>query len=109
MSAEKLQQLAESKFDIKVAKLNLLERVEAQLTFPYNGGLFKATPELMAVLALYTKDSVVDLVLLDEYQTPIRVVISELTRKVLEAHQFALNAYLSDYAHLKGVRRGDKL
>jgi hypothetical protein len=111
MSTEKLQKLAESKFDIKQAKLNLLERVESQITFTLEGGLFKATPALLAEIvslraAYDPEDSVV---ILDEYNNPILVCLDTIQVLALEARQYALNSYRKEYEILKKVRKGDKL
>ena len=112
MSSEHFQKLANSKFDIKAAKLALLERVNSQLTFTYNNGLFKATPNLLAQIAGFQQAlpyAGTTLVMLDEYDNPIEVKLSELQKVALEANQYALNAYLNAYNKLKKVRKGDKL
>ena len=107
MTPENFEKIANTKFDLKVAKLNLLERVEQQSTFAYEGGLFKATPELMSYLLVYEKYN--NIVILDEYQTPIEVNVANLMEKAREAHRYAMNAYLHEYNELKKVRKGDKL
>ena len=111
MSTNKLEKLANSKFDIKKAKLNLLERVDAHLTFTYEGGLFKATPQLLAeifvLLTMYDVEESV--VMIDEYKNPILVNIGAFRTVAMEARQFALNSYRFEYEKLKKVRKGDKL
>lgn len=111
MNAKKLQTLAESKFDIKAAKLALLERVDAQITFTHNGGLFKATPYLLAEIAgyltMYNNDDLV--VMLDEYENPIELYLGVFRTLAIEAHQYALNSYKAEYDKLKKVRNGAKL
>ncbi len=109
MSAKKLQKLADSKFDIKAAKLALLERVDSQLTFTYNGGLFKATPVLIAYARGLQTGLNEEVCILDEYNNPIKVIISQFVDQAMTANQFALNAYLGQYIKLKKVRKGDKL
>jgi len=110
MSAVKLQKLADTKFDIKSAKLSLLERVDSQLTFTFNGGLFKATPEFIAGLkAFQPRGADGAIVILDEYKNPISVGLVLITKLAQEANQYALNAYLDEYNKLKKVRKGDKL
>ena len=111
MSTDKLQKLANSKFDIKAAKLTLLERVEAQLTFVHEGGLFKATPALLAEIVCLRAvfDPADSVVLLDEYQNPIITCLDTIQVLALEARQTALNAYRNDYEKLKKVRNGAKL
>jgi len=111
MSAESLQKLAESKFDIKAAKLALLERVDSQLIFTYGGGLFKATPELIALLKSFHPPHSPDnpIVILDEYKNPVKVNLISITELAIKSNQYAMNAYLNDYEILKKVRKGDKL
>jgi len=110
---EKLQKLAESKFELKAAKLALLERVDSQLLITHNGGLFKANTGLITFLSTFLLDhgptSSLPLVLLDEYENPIEVNPIELKAQAWQANQFALNAYLKEYNELKKVRKGDKL
>ena len=109
--SSKLEKLANTKFDIKQAKLNLLERVDAQLTFTYEGGLFKATPLLLAEIyslrAIYDPEESV--IILDEYNNPILANLNMIQVLAIEARQFALNAYRHEYENLKKVRKGDKL
>ena len=111
MSAQKLQQLAETRFEIKAAKAALLERIESQLTFTYGGGLFKATPYLLAEIAGYLSIYNVDdtVVMLDEYENPIEVTLGVFRTFAMEARQYAMNSYKNDYDKLKKVRKGDKL
>lgn len=109
MSTEKLQKLADSKFDIKAAKLTLLERLESQLTFTFEGGLFKATPLLLATLDTYANAEYLNVILLDEYKNPIEANVQSIRSYARQAHQFALNAYLVEYDKLKKVRKGVNL
>lgn len=109
MSPEQLQKLAESKFDIKAAKLALLERVDSQLVVTHNGGLFKATPSLIAYITGLRMNTTGRTVILDEYNNPIKIEISEFFEKILAANQYALNSYRIEYNKLKKVRKGGKL
>jgi len=109
MSTEQLQQLAETKFDIKVAKLNLLERVNSQLTFTHADGQFKADEHFLCLLDVYANAGYETIVILDEYQNPIEINVQEIKHKAIESHQYALNAYKKEYDELKRVRKGDKL
>jgi hypothetical protein len=111
MSAEKLQKLAGSKFDIKAAKLALLERVDAQISFTWGGGLFKATPYLLAEIAgyfaVYSEEQ--EIIILDEYLNPIKVTLGRFRNSAIEARRYALNTYETEFDKLKKVRKGDKL
>jgi hypothetical protein len=107
MTPENFENLANTKFDFKVAKLNLLERAEQHCSFTYEGGLFKATPELICFLAAYAEYE--SIVLLDEYKNPILVNRAEMLSIAREAHQWAMTAYRREYENTKKVRKGDKL
>jgi hypothetical protein len=110
MSADKLEKLANTKFNLKAAKVALLERLDAQLTFAYAGGLFKASHELLAVLNTYDKQGYDTIYLLDEYDNPIRISEVDLfTKMVCQALQCSLLDYAEEYNKLKKVRKGDKL
>jgi len=109
MSAEDFQKLANTKFDIKAAKLALLERVDAQLTFTHCGGLFKATPALIAYITGLTTTTTGNVVILDEYNNPIYIHITTFLEDAISHNQYALNTYRIDYEKLKKVRKGDKL
>lgn len=110
MSAEKLEKLANTKFDIKAAKATMLEKLDGQLTFAYSGGLFKSTPELLALLNAYEKQGYDKIVIMDEYQNPIMISDLEVfTQLVCQNLQASLNEYFVEYERLKKVRKGDKL
>lgn len=109
MSPEKLQKLAESKFDIKAAKAALLERVESQLIITHGGGLFKATPSLIAYVTGLSQLTTGRTIILDEYNNPIKIEITVFLVLLLTANQYALNSYRIEYNKLKKVRKGDKL
>ena len=109
MTPEQLQNLAE--FEFKAAKQTLLERVDSQLAFTYKGGLFKATPYLLAEIAGYLTMYNVDeqIVMMDEYQNPTVITLGVFRTMALEARQYALNAYATEFEKLKKVRKGDKI
>lgn len=109
MSANKLEKLANTKFDIKAAKLALLERVDSQLMFTYNGGLFKADPTLIAYVRGLQSDVNETACILDEYNNPIKIKTPHFINEAIVANQYALNAYMNEYDKLKKVRKGDKL
>lgn len=110
MSAEKLEKLANTKFELKAAKATMLEKLDGQLTFAYAGGLFKSTPELLALLDAYEKQNYTTVVIMDEYQNPIMISEVELfTQMVAQNLQAALNEYFVEYERLKKVRKGENL
>lgn len=105
-----LEKLAKTKFDFNAAKATLLERVDAHITFTYNGGLFKATPGFIAgIQAFQPRAAGETLVMLDEYKNPIEVDLIQLKQLAIEWNQYAMNAYLAEYTKLKKVRNGGQL
>ncbi len=105
--SEALENLANSRFDFKAAKMALLERIDSQLVFPYEGGMFKATPELLCLCEIYKKEPTI--VLMDEYRNPILCDPVQLMEHAASCHQYAMNAYWEEFNKLQKVRKGDKL
>ena len=107
-----LQKIAQAKFDFNVAKKLMLERVDAQSTFTFAGGLFKANAQLLATIANLCPDSgetPLFVLILDEFDNPIYLDLQEFRKKTYEINQFTLNAYLNEYTKLKKVRKGEQL
>lgn len=109
MSSVRLEKIANSNFDFKASKLRLLERIDSQLVFTHNGGLFKATPTLLSLLDVYINAGYDTIIILDEYQNPISVAVLDCKHEAMESHQYAMNAYQQEFNDLKKVRKGDKL
>jgi len=70
-----------------------LERIDSQLTFTYDGGLFKADGHFLCLLDVYANAGYETVVLLDTYQNPININVQEVKHQATESHQYALNAY----------------
>jgi hypothetical protein len=103
MSTESLKAIAESRFDHALHRKNLKERIEGQLIVAHNGGLFKAKPELITFLALYTNQT--DVCIEDMYGMPILVDAAQLLKELQEAYQFAMNAWYTEYHSTDKIRK----
>jgi len=101
MDPTNLKQIAESKFKHALFRKNLKERIESQLAVAHNGGLFKATPELMAFLHCWNSD---DLFLADQYSNPVWCDRLKLLAQLKEAYQYAMNAWHIDFEKSKKIR-----
>lgn len=101
MDTNTLKSLAESKFKHALFRKNLKERVETQLAVAHNGGLFKASPELISFLHCWDSD---ELFLVDQYSNPIKCSRAILLNQLKEAYQFAMNAWHNDFEHSKKIR-----
>lgn len=88
--------------DYQTNKKILREKVQADLHFAYNGGLFKSSPELIAFLNAWDSD---ELFLEDTYSNPIKVNRQELLSLCKQHYQMAMNAWHVQHEELKRARK----
>jgi hypothetical protein len=96
-----IQNQAQLSFDHSVAKKNLQQRMQARLNVTYNDGFFTVTKEQINFLDLLGSQEVV---LLDNYETPIKVNAFELLKLMFERYHEIMNEWLEEYEQLKKVR-----
>ncbi len=102
MDTDALVAHARARFDHVAAKRLLKEKYQARMIFGYNGGLFKAGPELLTLLhACPVEDNIV---ILDLYENPIRVQPLELQHLAHDRWQEQMNAWLVEYDELSKNR-----
>jgi hypothetical protein len=107
MTPDKLGQIAAAAFDHAAKKLELKERAEQQLMVAYNGGMFKATQQLMNFLTIeWNWQNRNDMIIEDVYSNPIQVERLELLEKLNQAYQFTMNQWHTDYEELLKIRNG---
>jgi hypothetical protein len=80
----------------------LKEKIQTDLHVPYNNGLFKVTPELIAFLTTWPSE---DLFLEDTYQNPIKIVRSEFLAKCIEHYQMVMNTWHIQHEEIKRARK----
>lgn len=80
----------------------LREKIQTDLHFAYNGGLFKATPELVSFLTSWDSE---ELFLEDTYQNPIKINRLEMLSLVKQHYQTAMNAWHTQHEELKRIRK----
>ena len=97
MTTENIVATARARFDHASAKRVLKEKYQAKLTFAHNGGLWLAGPELLATLAACTAP---DAVILDLYDTPVRVQSREFRDEVRSRWQEQMTAWLIEHEEL---------
>ena len=101
MDTENLIAHARARFDHESAKRNLREKYQGKLVFAFGGGMWRAGPELIALL----KDrSEIDIVLQDLYENPVRVNAPQLLREVEQRWKEQMNAWLVEYEELNKNR-----
>jgi hypothetical protein len=100
MDTEKLITHARARFDHEAARRTLKEKYQAKFVFAHAGGMWQAGPELLTTLKCCTGD----VVILDLYETPVRVDAQEFYEQVLQRWQEQLNAWLVEYEELNNNR-----
>jgi hypothetical protein len=104
MDTNELVTYSRARFDHAMAKRVLKEKYQAKLTFAYNGGLWHAGPELITTLTASLETGQQGLVLLDLYDTPIRVDYQELLTLARERWQEQMTAWLLEHEQLNQQR-----
>jgi hypothetical protein len=88
--------------DYQVNRRILREKIQTDLHFPLNGGLFKATQELIAFVTTWP-DAV--LYIEDTYQNPIEVNREEFLIAARECYQKVMNRWHQENAELRKLRK----
>jgi hypothetical protein len=92
-----------SRFDHATQKKLLKEKYASKMVFAHAGGMWRAGPELMATLHL-CDEWLPAIVLLDLYDTPVKVVPRELFDKASQIWQEQMNAWLVEHEELARQR-----
>ena len=95
MDTEALIAHARARFDHAAARRILKEKYEARMLFAYRGGMWRAGPELLALLQSVPVED--DVVLLDLYENPVKVSPLELQHLAHDRWQEQMNAWLVEY------------
>lgn len=77
------------------------EKYEARMVFGYNGGLFRATPEMISFLSLYGDQRIV---VRDLHDTPIEAPAADLCELMRGRLQEQMNAWLVEHQELARER-----
>jgi hypothetical protein len=101
MDTENLIAHARARFDHATAKRILREKYEARMIFAHDGGMWRAGPELINILATVPPGNAV---LLDLYETPVQVRPEELRGMAMTRWQEQMNAWLAEHNKLSKKR-----
>ena len=101
MNADELISHARARFDHVAARRLLKEKYQGKLTFAHAGGMWQAGPELLATLSACTGPTSV---LLDLYETPVKVMPNEFRDLVRTHWQEQMNAWLVEFEQLSNNR-----
>ena len=93
---------ARARFDHVAAKRVLKEKYEARMLFALAGGMWRAGPELLTLLAVCPdRDSAV---ILDLYETPVQVNVDDLEFAAQQRWQEQMNGWLTEHEELRKQR-----
>ena len=101
MNTDELISHSRARFAHHQARITLREKYQAKLTFAYAGGMWRAGPELINTLLVCPQDKAV---ILDLYETPVKIAPIELKKLAEERWQEQLNAWLVEYEELNRNR-----
>ena len=90
-----------TRFDHESQKRILREKYQARMLFAHGGGMWQAGPELQTTL-LTCPDP--EAVLLDLYENPVRVVVTELMQESQLRWQEQMTAWLVEWDQLRTQR-----
>jgi hypothetical protein len=88
--------------DYQINKQILREKIQTDLHFAYNGGLFKATQELIGFVTAWSSET---LYLEDTYQNPIEVKRDEIISLCTSHYQKVMNIWHIEHEKLKRIRK----
>jgi hypothetical protein len=91
-----------TRFDHAAAKKTLKEKYQSRMLFPYNGGMWRAGPELNTLI--FTCGQTGEIVLPDVYENPVKVDSSELMKLSQERWHEQMNAWLVEWAEMQKQR-----
>lgn len=88
--------------DYQTNKRILREKVLTELHMPYNNGMFKITPELLAFAATWPLEV---FYLEDVYQNPIEIEKQVFLVKAQQHYHAAMNEWHQQHDELKKIRK----
>ena len=101
MDTDQLVAHGRARFEHAAARRLLKERYQAKMIFAHAGGMWQAGPELLTTL-LSCPDT--DAVILDLYQTPIKINTRELFALSQQRWQEQMTAWLIEHEALSQQR-----
>jgi hypothetical protein len=93
-----------ARFNHEAARRVLKEKYEAKMLFAYRGGMWRAGPELLSALNNCRIDDKAEVVLLDLYETPVKIQTQELWNQAAQRWQEQMNAWLAEFEQLSQQR-----
>lgn len=94
MDTEQLITHGRARFEHAAARRLLKEKYQAKSTFAHAGGMWRAGPELLTILAVCPD---VDAVIMDLYENPVRITVKELQDLAWQRWQEQMTAWLIEH------------
>jgi hypothetical protein len=101
MDTDALIAHARTRFDHETSRRVLKEKYQARMLFAHNGGMWRASPELIVLLATVPPG---DAVLQDLYETPVHVNPEQLRGLAMQLWQEQMNAWLVEFEQQRQLR-----
>jgi hypothetical protein len=101
MDTKQLINDVKARFKHNSAKQYLKDKYQAKLLVAHQGGLWKATPELLGFLSISDRTYGV---ILDAYENPIRVDINQLQKKLRETYNTVMEEWHKELTELEKNR-----
>ena len=101
MNTDNLIAHARARFDHVAARRVLKEKYEAKMLFAHAGGMWRAGPELLVLLATVPP---CDAVILDLYDTTVQVNPEQLRGIAMQRWKEQMNAWLVEHEQLNRQR-----
>ena len=102
MDTENLIAHARARFDHVAARRVLKEKYESRMLFAHSGGMWRAGPELLTLLAVCPNRE--SAVILDLYNNPVQVNVDDLELAAQQRWQEQMNGWLAEYTDLSKQR-----
>jgi len=101
MTTDQIITQARARFEHAAARKLIQEKYQARMLFAAQGGMWRAGPELQTML-LTCPD--LEAVILDLYDTPVKINTQELLAQGQQRWQEQMNAWLVEYEQLNQNR-----
>lgn len=97
---EQLVKRIRTRFDHQQARVVLKETYQAKMLFAFNGGMWRAGPELITLCNICDTEVVLE----DIFNTPVQVNTVELQARATQLWQEQMNAWNSEYQEMSKNR-----
>ena len=102
MDTNEIYQHGRARFEHAAARRLLKEKYQAKMLFAYRGGMWRAGPELLALLQSVPVED--DVVIMDLYDNPIKISPLELQHLAFDRWQEQMTAWLLEHEALNSNR-----